>query len=216
MPRGNTNIKLFTLQYYLVFLHNRYHPQYSAACRNTVNQLISRKGREMYSFQTRYFTDTELFLSLLVFLLPRDNCQEFFPPLSTSSRSKYNLSVLLFSTEMGVYEKWENIKESITAVILKQPSSERGREDETPCNAAFWSITSVRDSLHYSRQNNLPFPYSSSANTVLQSPIEQLALSFHRKYFHLVQQTNSIFNFLHKELENNVISEQVNLQLQVI
>lgn len=50
---------------------------------------------------------------------------------------------------MEVYEKWENIKENITAVILKQPSSRRGREDEIRCNMAFWAITRVRDSLHY-------------------------------------------------------------------
>lgn len=167
---ANIKIKLFPLQQQLLFLGNGYHPQYSPVCWNSINQHIPKKGRGMYSFQTRHFTDIELFLSLLVFLLPQDNCQEFFPPLAVSSRSKYNLSVLLFSTEMGVYEKWENIKENITAVILKQPSSRRGREDEIRCNMAFWAITRVRGSLHYNGQKNLPFSYSSSANTVLQSP----------------------------------------------
>lgn len=32
----------------------------------------------------------------------------------------------------------------------------------------------------------------------------------------MVQQTNSTFNFLHKEVENTVISVQMNLQLEVI
>lgn len=110
---------------------------------------------------------------------------------------------------MGVYEKWENIKENITAVILKQPSSRRGREDEIRCNMAFWAITRVRGSLHYNGQKNLPFSYSSSANTVLQSPrhkgkfpMEKLAVSFNRKYVHLVQHT--IFTLFSNCRENSM------------
>lgn len=72
---------------------------------------------------------------------------------------------------MEAYEKWENIKENITAVILKQPSSRRGREDEIRYNMDFWAIARVRDSLHYNRQKKkIPLSYSSSAKTVLQSP----------------------------------------------
>lgn len=66
---------------------------------------------------------------------------------------------------MEVYEKWKNIKENITAVILKQPSSRSSRKDEIRWNMAVWAIVGVRHLLHYNGQKNSPFSYSSSPNT---------------------------------------------------